>query len=946
MFKSIILSFFLILSYNIAYSQEVTVKGKAADSEKKSPLTSATVILLDGDSKPQYSGKTGKSGEFELTNVKPGNYTLKITYVGYKTYEKPVRITRKPDQDLGTLTLESSGVTTGDIEVTAQAPLGEQKADTTEFRAESFKTMPDASAEDLVKKMPGVQVETDGSVKAQGEDVKKVLVDGKPFFGDDPTLALRNLPADVIDKVQIFDKMSDQSEFTGFDDGQGGKAMNIMTKKNRRSGQFGKFNGGYGYEDKYSASLNLSMMEGASRLTILGLSNNVSQQNFSFQDILGVYGGNDQRTQFARAMSSRGIQPPMRPQAGGGGGGGPMGGLGNYMVGQLDGISSTHALGLNFSDMFFEKVEISGSYFYNYTQNDNNQLLDRDYLISSENAMFYNQTNETLTKNINHRFNMKLDYYIDSSNSIMLRPSFSAQANGNNTDLLGTFYNQNLDPRNNSLNLYTNNTSGLNFSNDLLFRHKFDTPGRTVSLNFTTSLNDKYSESSQYTTNRYFQQGNISADTLNQRAKTPVKGYGLSTRINYTEPLADNQQLQMSYRASYDFNNSDKKTYYSLDQLANDFSIMDTLLSNKYDNSYFTQRAGAGYRYRDDKINFTAEMEYQLSELDGSQVFPYNSDINYKFSKFLPSMRFSYKTSPRDELRIHYRSSTSNPSVSQLQNVVDNSSPLQLSAGNPNLKETYSHFVMTRYSSFSEDFTNIFMIFGMVNLRADFIGNATTVAQQDTLIEGSVMLPAGGQLSKPENMDGFVNSNIFINYGFPLGFMRSNFNLGTGLMYSRTPSLVNNEKNFSNSYNTFVQLNLSSNVSQDLDFTLNSRANFAITKNTLRSDLDNNYNSYTNSANFNWIFWEGFFFSFELRNQYYTGLVQDDNNFTLLNFGIGKKFFENNAGELKLTIFDALKQNKSINTSVTDYYVDYTTNRVLQQYIMLTFTYNLRKFGA
>lgn len=943
--KIFFISLFFMIAFNCLYSQEVTIKGKALDTEKKTPLTSATVQLFDNTNTSKYSGKTDNKGDFILTNIAPGNYKLKITYIGYAPFEKEIRVTRRPEQDLGNLALEPGGVTTGEVEITAQAPLGEQKGDTTEFRAESFKTMPDASAEDLVKKMPGVQVEADGTVKAQGEEVKKVLVDGKPFFGEDPTVALRNLPADLIDRIQVFDRMSDQAAFTGFDDGQGVKALNILTKRNRRSGQFGKLNGGYGSEDRYSVGLNLNVFENTSRITLLGMSNNVSQQNFAFQDILGSFGGNDQRAQFARTMTSRGVTTPFRPGTRGPGSGGGMG-LGNFMVGQLDGISSTHALGMNFSDQWFEKIELSGSYFFNYTQNENLQEINRDYIIGSENAQFFDQTGETLTKNINHRFNMQVDYFIDSSHSIMLKPSFTVQANSNNSDLFGINRSAGLTPMNTSNNEFTSNYTGVNFANDLLYRYKFDTPGRTISLNLNTSLNNRYGESLQFTKNEIYQSEAIISDSLHQLAKAPVSGYGLSTNLNYTEPIAKDQQLQLTYRADYNFNNSDRKAY-TLDEIATDFTMLDTLLSNKYDNYYFTQRGGVGYRLRDDKFNLTAQLDYQISELDGEQVFPYASDLNYRFSKLLPSMRFSYKSSPRDELRIHYRSSTNNPSIQQLQNVVDISNPLALSTGNPELKEQNSHFIMTRYSTFSPDFSNIFLIFGMVNFRTDYIANSTILARKDTLIENRIVLPAGGQFTKPVNMDGFINASTFINYGFPISLIRSNINLNTGLLYSRTPSLINGNENYSNSYNTFLQFVLSSNVSAELDFTVSSRANFAITKNTLRSDMDNNYNSYTNTANFNWIFWEGFFFSFELRNQYYTGLVQqDNNNFTLLNLSVGKKFLTNNAGEIKLTVFDALKQNKNIATNITDYYVEYSSNRVLQQYVMLTFTYNLRNFGG
>jgi len=268
-----------------------------------------------------------------------------------------------------------------------------------------------------------------------------------------------------------------------------------------------------------------------------------------------------------------------------------------------------------------------------------------------------------------------------------------------------------------------------------------------------------------------------------------------------------------------------------------------------------------------------------------------------------------------------------------------------LSMGNPDLKQQYSHSIMARLANFSEDFTNIFHGFISFNYRTNYIGTSTMLAHKDTLIDNRIVLPVGGQITKPVNLDGFMNATGFLTYGFPLIFMSSNINLNAGGLYTRTPSLFNGLTNYSNSYNLNLIFVLSSNISEKLDFTLTSRASLINTKNTLQLNQDNKYNSYTTAFNVKWIFWEGFFFEGDFRNQFYTGLVQQDNNqYNLLNFGIGKKFLENNAAEIKLSVFDALKQNKSINTNITDYYVEYAQNTVLRQYVMLTFSYNVRKF--
>jgi len=244
-----------------------------------------------------------------------------------------------------------------------------------------------------------------------------------------------------------------------------------------------------------------------------------------------------------------------------------------------------------------------------------------------------------------------------------------------------------------------------------------------------------------------------------------------------------------------------------------------------------------------------------------------------------------------------------------------------------------------------DNFTNIFMGFLSFNYRLNYITNSSLITQKDTTIENNLLLPSGGQFSKPINMDGYWSAMSFFTYGFPLVFMKSNFSLNFGGQYSSSPSLVNNIKNISNAYNYNLMFVLSSNISEDLDFTVSARGIFNTTNNSIQKTLDNKYNNYNTSLFINWIFWSGFFIQADARQQYYTGLVgQSQSNYTLLNFSIGTKLFARNAGELKLTAFDVLNQNKSYTTNVNDLYIEYNTNQVLKQYVMLTFTYNLSNF--
>ncbi|HPO61535.1 MAG TPA: TonB-dependent receptor [Candidatus Kapabacteria bacterium] len=931
----------IIFSFGTLFPQtnQFTITGRVLDSETKETLAGANVLLTSNKDDSKHFALTDKQGKFSIENVPQGPYKLKITFIGYEAYEKEIKVNSREKSNLGDILVVQTDIQKKAIEVQAQAPLGRQVEDTTEFSANSFKTKPDAVAEDLIKKMPGVEVGTDGTVKAQGEQVKKVLVDGKPFFGDDPTLALKNLPAESIDKIQVFDKLSDQAEFTGFDDGQSQKTMNIITKQDRKLGSFGKLTAGGGSQDRYSASGNVNLFSPERRISILAMSNNVNQQNFSMQDIMGISGSGQRR-----------FGPPggMRPPGGGRPGGGGMrppssDGFSpfNFLVGQQSGISTSHAIGINYSELFWEKLDITGSYFFNISKNNNNQITNRDYISEDYNGQKYYQNSISNIDNYNHRMNFQIKYSIDSSNSLIWRPSMIFQGyDANGTINAANYLNQ--DTLSSTANKTISDNNAINLSSDLLYRLKMNKPGRTFSINFTTNYSNRKGNGDLYTLNGSLSNNLFIIDTVDQNSKIKTNGYTLGSNVMYTEPVTDNSQLQLSYNANYQNNYSDKLTY-DWNVLTSDYSVIDSILSNRFDNDYFTQRAGIGYNLRNDDMNLDFSLNYQRADLVSNQEFPNILDQKYSFDNFLPSLRFRYKFSQSANLRMNYRTSTQAPSITQLQNVVDNTNSLQLSAGNPNLEQQVNHSFVTHFMNLSQDLTNIFMIFFNVNLRNNYITNSTYLAAKDTIVENGILLPAGGQLTKPINTTGYFDARTFINYGFPLPFIGSNLNLGVNASYTRTPTLINYKKNNSDAYAIGGQVAINSNISDYVDFRVAFRVNNNTTKNTLSTSSNNNYISYNTEVSFNWIFWENFFLSTEFNGQYYSGLYVDkDNNYNQLNIGIGKKFLENNRGEIRLTIYDALNQNKSVETNLYDYYNEYVRNDVLKQYVLLTFSYFLR----
>jgi uncharacterized membrane protein YgcG len=916
------------------WAQGINISGRVLDKTDTSDLAGVTISIAPiTDTNAKTGTITDFDGSFVLENIRPGQYRLQASYIGFNTYTRTIAVNNTPI-DAGTINLQPSPTTLKNVIVQAKQVRAQQMGDTTQFNAGAYKTNPDASAEDLVTKMPGITTEN-GTLKVNGEDVKKILVDGKPFFGDDPGTAIKNLPAEVIDKIQVFDKMSDQSQFTGFDDGNNEKTINILTKPGKNNGQFGKIYAGYGTDDRYVAGGNVNFFKGDRRISLIGLSNNINQQNFSTEDLLGVVNSS--------SGGGRGGQSSFSGR--GSGGSNSRGGRGssdanNFLVGQQGGITATNAIGLNYSDNWGKKIKVSGSYFFNQTNNDNNTTLKRQYITATDSGLIYNENSITNTNNQNHRVSARIEYQADDNNAIIISPKFSLQNNTYTRQLTGSSAIANMQDSHTANDNKANNT-GYNFSNDLLYRHKFNKKGRTLSLNIGTQLNNRTGDGSLYSLNEF-----VGNDTtlLDQEYDLSSNGYTLSSNIVYTEPVSDKGQVMINYSPSYTSNQSDKETY-NLNTTENQYVDLDTLLSNKFDNTYTTHRGGISYRYNTGKLNLMAGVNGQYAILDGAQQFPYAFSTNRSFESILPNAMLNYKFDKSTNLRLMYRTSTNAPSISQLQNVVDNSNPLLLKTGNPSLQQSYEHRLILRYGSTNTTKATSFFAFVSGSFTNYYIANATFIPTRDTVFSDGIAVNRGSQLTLPVNMNGYVNTRGFLTYGFPVEAIKSNLNLNGGVSYTRAPSLINNRSNFTNTYNMNAGFTLGSNISEKVDFALTYTGNYNIAANTLQNDLDNTYYLQSTSLRFNWLFLDGFVLNTNLTHTLYTGLTQSFNqSFLLWNAGLGYKFLKDKSLEVKLSVYDILDQNRSLGQSITDTYIEESTTDVLQRYFMVNLTYSLRNF--
>lgn len=924
-FLSLSLSLFLLLSLFpfSPLSAQSPLTGRVLE-ELGEPLPGAYVSLRAGPD--STVAITDAAGRFELEPRSAGTYELTIRFIGFETLAQRLRIEANT-RDLGTFRLREGALNLSEVEVRERILPAQQKGDTTEFNAGAYKTLPDADAQDLIGKLPTVDV-SNGKVQAQGEDVRRVLVDGRPFFGDDPNAALRNLPAEVIQKIQIYDQQSDQSQFTGIEDGETSKTINIITKPDRRAGQFGKIYGGYGTDERYQAGGNINVFNGEQRWSVIGQANNINQQNFATEDLLGVVG--------AQSGGRRGGGRRVR------GGGGTS--VNDFLVPTQGGITGTQALGLNFNDQWGEKLEFNGSYFFNRSDNATFQSLNQLFIDQDDTDETYAETSQATSENYNHRLSGRVEYELNEKHSFIFRPQASWQSNDGSSQTSGV---NRVDGTllSSTDNQFNADLAAANLSGNLLWRYRLGKPRRTLSVNLSGGSAPERGESLLGSENLFPSRPERS-DTLDQRADLDQNSWNFGTNIMYTEPIGQRSALNFNYRLNYQQEDRDRRTF-DYDPFAEDYDLLNEPLSNVFANDFVRHNVGAGYTYFNQGLVIMGRAFVQSARLNTEQTFPDQVTGERTFVNVLPMAMFRYKLDQSTNVRLFYRSSADLPNIVQLQNVLDNSNPLQLSIGNPGLVQAVDHRVGLRYSSTNTEKSSVLFVLLNASFSQDRIANARYLGSGEPRTVAGVELSPGVQLTRPVNLDGYYNLRGLLTYGFPVGALKSNLNLDLSLGYTRNPGLVNDEINYSGTASPGLGLTLSSNVSERLDFSLASRTNYNYTNNSLENQINNDYWQQQTQFRINWLFGPGFILRSEASHWLYAGLSGDfDQNFLLWNLSLGKKLFAQDRGELSLVVFDLLNQNNNVSRNITETYIEDSATQALTQYIMLTFKYDLRHFGT
>jgi len=900
------------------------LRGTILEKDTYKALVGVNVVFYNLKDTSLAFTYTDNNGWFIIPRMPYGEFRMEITHIGYQKVTENITVEEKRFE-VGRIFLKPEVVPLQSVEVTGVLALAVQIGDTTQYNAEAFTTTLDATAEELILKMPGI-VDNDGTIQALGEDVVQVLVDGKPFFGDDPTTALKNLPAEIIDKIQIYDQQSDQSLMTGIDDGNTRKTINIIIKPGMKVGQFGKIYAGYASDSLYQAGANLHLFNGDRRTSIILQSNNVNAQHFGINDMLGAMSGGP-------GGGGEGAEGEGGPGTDGNMGGGPGGGLG--------GLTETHAFGLNYQDKWLSKIEVAGSYFFNYTDNDNNSSYYRQYTYDPDTDRDYYYTDQSRNKNINHRFNLRMDYDITKRDKILFTPSLAVQMN--NRHSLSNSENYTNGSLINTLeNSHRSDQTGINLSNNIMYRHEFIKNSRILMISLNNSYNGQDGENFQES----WSVSESDSELVNQQSQVAAFGRNIGANISFVEDLGRFGRATVYYNVNRNVNSSDKKTYdYS--STTDNFSEIDSASSSVFDNNTRSQEIGLGHSLTYNQFILNSRFNFRTLTMTNDQSYPNILKGEEIFRSFLPSVMLKYKFSTTSNVMFRYTGTANPPELKQLQEVLDNHNPEMLSIGNEALVQQFNHALSIRFGTANVDKATFFYSTLSGSYAENYIGERTIIATTDPITWNNIEVGQGCQLTIPENLSGYFTLNSFSSYGFPIKFIKSNLSLNISGNYRHIPGYLNKSLYTADNSTASGQIGISSNISRNFDFTISSRLSLNSTSNSLNTTENTQYITQRSSFRLDWTIWKGFNVQTDLNYQYYEQGSSDlDNTALLWNVALGKKFFKNDRGDLHVYFNDILNQNNSVTRRVTDMYIEESESDILGRYVMVKFTYYLRNFPA
>ncbi len=932
----------IILILFIAFVSNAQVKGVIVDSAGKKPMDKVVVgMVIKSDPTDTIYTFSDEKGQFRFDIVPSSNFSVVIRNMGFHPVAKFVPVNKAEKTiDIGTVILSSWGKLLEEVVVEA-APIT-IKEDTIEYNAASFKVKDNAVVEDLLKKLPGVTVDKDGNVTAQGKSVTRVKVNGKDFFGGDVKTATRELPANIVDKIQVIDDYGDQATVSGIKDGDPDKIINIQIRKDKNKGFFGRVTAGAGTEDRYQASFNSNYFNNDRQISLVGNSNNTNASLFDFGG-----GGN-------RGATSM-IRTGMSAVANMGGMGGlknmMQGGMGQLSTGSNNGISSTNSFGFNYRDQWGKRISVYGS--YSYSHKNTSQLQSTSSQNFYETSSFIaNQDLDALSIGDSHRFTFNMEYQVDSFNYLKISPAFSYNASNANSKSAFVYTQTDGTKTSDGSNVNLTDSKVPNVNATVLYNHKFRKRGRNFSASI--SLGNSENNSTQDITNLDYQYTGpfIGPQNTFQWLEQDNTNYNYGVRFTYSEPLTKYRSVDFSYSHNLNYAKNDKQTF-NVDSTTK-VKTLNPFLSNDYDNNFYNNRMGISLRTTMKKYNYTLGISVQPVDLKGNSITKDSAYKSIDRVNIFPIARFVYNFTKTKSLNINYSGNATQPTFTQLQPVTDFSNQQSATAGNPNLKPSINHNVNLTFNNFN-----------FISGRVLFTNMTFSTIENQIINKTAKLGNNGSSISIPENVNGYYNVSGFYTFSKPYKNRKFVLTFNGNVNYNHNINLTDSVLLTGNNLKQNLALNkiIGSNwvLSQGFNFEFNYKEWLELGTGVSYSLNDNKYkspdgnalssfqntssNAWTLSNNINIDLTKTLVLKYDFDYTINSGLASSiTKNPAIMNASLEKQFFKKKNGIFKIAAYDLFKQNSNISRSVSaNSIIDTRTNR-LTRYFLATFTYRLQKF--
>jgi hypothetical protein len=899
-----------------AFSQQIRISGSVIDTSENKPLHNAVVsVIRPTDSVLVKFTRTKEDGSFSISNLKPSNYIVLITYPDYADFVEFTKDSTKTAFDFGKIALTQKSQLLEAVIVNQQLAAIRMKGDTLEYKADSFKVREGAAVEELLKRLPGISVNRNGEITAQGQKVNKVLVDGEEFFSDDPAVVIKNLQADAVKEVQVFDKKSEQAEFSGIDDGQRSKTINLTLKDNKKKGYFIKATAGGGTNETFNNDIMMNAFKGSRKVAAFGIMSNTGRNDLNWRENDQFGGGNnvefDEENNWLVGREEEDYTQGLNPE---------------------EGLPKAWNAGLHFSNKWDEdrkKINL------NYRFNKNNQRAFGQTIsqfILPDTQYFNTSSNEAFSSITRHSGRGIYDLKFDSLSSMKINVNGSSIQADNASRLISSALNADSGKVNNNDRLLNSQATKNMMNTSIIWRKKFKVKGRTLSINFEQQAKDQNSEGFLNSATEYYDSfGNVdSIERIDQKKNNKLNVLGLKSSIVYTEPLSKVLFVSANYGFNY---RKDESFRTTLDKSGSgEYSKRDSTLSNDFRFRYDVQSAGLDFKLNKKKTMISIGSGINYSVYRQTDLLN-DTSLRYSFVNYFPKVQIRLSPSQTKGFNFRYNGYNNAPKLDQLQPVRENTDPLNIRIGNPDLRQEFTHNVSLWFNDYK-----------VLQNRGIFVNAYANVVQH--AISTATVTDAGGKTTYQSiNVNGNYNMGGFMFYSWKLKKIDANVEIGADMNYGRNNNRVNNLDN-TNNYGTYtINTGLYKYKQDKYSFSVRPALSYTIGKSSLRPDVKTKY--FTSSSYFE--FWKKLLKKFEISTnallnfRQKTDVFGRDVNAVKWDAWVSRKFLKKDNLELKASVYDILNQNIGFERNANSNIVTERSFTTLRRFFMISLQYSITK---